>query len=79
MEGELRTAAPIDLRSMMQAVRDPASRRIPPVTGRSRRSNPTPPGNELLWIAPTGSVTSPFIPYRIGVQRIAPQFGNIGI
>ena len=30
----------------------------------------------LLWVAPTGSVTAPFIPYRIGVQNIAPQFGK---
>jgi dipeptidase len=30
----------------------------------------------LLWIAPTGSITAPFIPYRIGVQSIAPQFGK---
>jgi hypothetical protein len=30
----------------------------------------------LLWIAPTGSVTAPFIPYRIGVQHIAPQYGK---
>jgi hypothetical protein len=30
----------------------------------------------LLWVAPTGSVTAPFIPYRVGVQRIAPQFGR---
>jgi hypothetical protein len=30
----------------------------------------------LLWIAPTGSVTAPFVPYRIGVQEIAPQFGK---
>ena len=30
----------------------------------------------LLWVAPTGSVTAPFIPYRIGVQRIEPQFGK---
>jgi len=30
----------------------------------------------LLWVAPTGSVTTPFIPYRIGVQSIAPQFGK---
>ena len=30
----------------------------------------------LLWVAPTGSVTAPFVPYRIGVSRIAPQFGK---
>ena len=34
------------------------------------------PELNLLWIAATGSVTAPFIPYRIGVQAIAPQFGK---
>jgi dipeptidase len=77
MEAELRAAAPIDLRRMMDAVRD---RRISKDTtgygqvaqlrGGGR------PGLNLLWVAPTGSVTAPFIPYRIGVQEIAPQFGK---
>jgi dipeptidase len=30
----------------------------------------------LLWVAPTQSVTAPFIPYRVSVQKIAPQFGK---
>jgi hypothetical protein len=30
----------------------------------------------LLWIAPTQSVTAPFMPYWIGVKEIAPQFGK---
>lgn len=77
MEKELRNAAPIDLRGMMNAVRD---RRISKdTTGYGQvaqlRDNGRPEMN-LLWVAPTGSVTSPFIPYRIGVQRIAPQFGK---
>jgi len=77
MEAELRAAAPIDLRRMMDAIRD---RRISKDTtgygqvaqlrGGGR------PGLNLLWVAPTGSVTAPFIPYRIGVQAIAPQFGK---
>jgi dipeptidase len=77
MEQELRDAAPIDLRRMMDAVRDPRISKdttgygqVAQLRGHGR------PEMNLLWVAPTGSVTSPFIPYRIGVQRIAPQFGK---
>jgi dipeptidase len=77
MEQELREAAPIDLRRMMDAVRDPRISKdttgygqVAQLHARGR------PEMNLLWVAPTGSVTSPFIPYRIGVQRIAPQFGK---
>jgi dipeptidase len=77
MEQELRAAAPIDLRRVMDAVRDPRISKdstgygqVAQLRGRGR------PEMNLLWVAPTGSVTSPFIPYRIGVQRIAPQFGK---
>jgi hypothetical protein len=34
------------------------------------------PEMNMLWVAPTQSVTAPFIPYRIAVQEIAPQFGK---
>lgn len=77
MERELRAAAPIDLRAMMNAVRDPRIAKdstgygqVAQLKGRGRAEM------NLLWIAPTSSVTAPFIPYRIGVQQIAPQFGK---
>ena len=77
MERELRAAAPIDLRQMMDAVRD--SRISMDSTGYGQvaqlRDNGHPDMN-LLWIAPTQSVTAPFIPYRIAVRKIAPQFGK---
>jgi dipeptidase len=77
MEEELRRAAPVTLRMMLDAVRD---RRISKdATGygqvahlkRNIRS-------ELgtLWIAPTGSVTAPFVPWRIGVEGVPPEFGK---
>ena len=77
MEAELRAAAPIDLRAMMNAVRDPRIAKDSTGYGQvaALKANPHPDLN-LLWIAPTGSVTAPFIPYRIGVQAIAPQFGK---
>ena len=77
MERELREAAPIDLRAMMNAVRDPRISKDSTGYGQvAALTNNGRPELNLLWIAPTGSVTAPFIPYRIGVQEIAPQFGK---
>lgn len=77
MERELRAAAPIDLRQMMDAVRDPRISKDSTGYGQvaQLRDNGRSDMN-LLWVAPTQSVTAPFIPYRIGVQEIAPQFGK---
>ena len=77
MEQELREAAPVSLRRMMDAVRDPRISKDSTGYGQvaDLRDNGRPDMN-LLWIAPTGSVTAPFIPYRIGVTEIAPQFGK---
>jgi dipeptidase len=77
LEQELRGAAPIDLRRMMDAVRDPRISQDSTGYGQvAQLRDRGRPEMNLLWIAPTGAVTSPFIPYRIGVQRIAPQFGK---
>lgn len=77
MEKELKAAAPIDLRAMMNAVRDPRISKDSTGYGQvAALTNNGRPEMNLLWIAPTGSITSPFIPYRIGVQKIAPQFGK---
>ncbi len=77
MEQELRAAAPIDLRAMMNAVRDPRISKDSTGYGQvaQLRRNSHPELN-LLWVAPTGSVTAPFIPYRIGVRKVPPQFGK---
>lgn len=77
MERELRAAAPIDLRGMLNAVRD--ARISKDSTGYGQVAQLQDNGRSdmnLLWIAPTASVTAPFIPYRIGVQAIAPQYGK---
>jgi dipeptidase len=77
IEQELRQAAPIDLRRMMDAVRDPRISKDTTGYGQvAQLRDRGRPEMNLLWVAPTGSVTAPFIPYRIGVQRIAPQFGK---
>lgn len=77
LEQELRAAAPIDLRAMMNAVRDPRVSKdatgygqVAQLHGNSR------PELNLLWVAPTGSVTAPFIPWRIGIDNIPPQYGK---
>ncbi len=77
MEQELYQETPISLSRMMAAVRD--TRIATDATGYGQvaqlhaSSNPE---LNLLWIAPTSSVTAPFIPYRIGVQTILPQYGK---
>jgi dipeptidase len=77
MEQELRDAVPIDLRRMLDAVRDPRISKDSTGYGQvAQLRDRGRPEMNLLWVAPTGSVTAPFIPYRIGVQRIAPQFGK---
>ncbi|MBW2495600.1 MAG: C69 family dipeptidase, partial [Deltaproteobacteria bacterium] len=77
IERELRAAAPIDLRAMMDAVRDPRIAKDSTGYGQvaELRDHGRPEMN-LLWVAPTSSVTAPFVPYRIGVRQIAPQFGK---
>ena len=77
MEEELRDAAPVSLRTMLDAVRD---RRISKdstgygqvaVLRKGERSE-----LRTLWVAPTGSVTAPFIPYRIGVSSVPAEYGK---
>ncbi len=77
MEQELRAAAPINLRGMMNAVRDPRISKDSTGYGQvAQLTDNGRPDMNLLWIAATGSVTTPFIPYRIGTTTIAPQFGK---
>ncbi len=77
VEQELKQSAPVSLKEMMATVRDP--RFSKDATGYGQvaelRSNVR-PENRLLWVAATGSVTTPFVPYRIGVQKIIPEFGK---
>ena len=77
LEEELRQAAPIGLRQMLNAVRD--SRMSKDTTGYGQVAHLRPgirPENRTLWVAATGSVTTPFVPYRLGVQSIPPEFGK---
>ncbi len=77
LEQELRLAAPIDLRHMLNVVRD--KRIAKDTTGYGQVAHlraGVRPENRTLWVAATGSVTTPFVPYRMGVQSIAPEFGK---
>jgi dipeptidase len=77
LEQELSQAAPIDLRKMLSVVRD--TRISKDTTGYGQVAQlraGVRPENRTLWVAATGSVTTPFVPYRMGVQSIPAQFGK---
>jgi len=77
LEEELRAAAPVDLRLMLNAVRDPRLAKDSTGYGQVARLRAgVRPEYRTLWVAATGSVTTPFVPWRIGVQEIPPQFGK---
>ncbi len=63
-------------RKFMDIVRDPAMSKDSNGYGQAARLNTDTPHPELrtLWVAPTGSVTAPFIPWRIGVTDVPPEF-----
>jgi dipeptidase len=76
IEGELDDLAPVTLDEMMAMVRDPRISDEDAGYGQVAHLRSNLPNNELatLWVAPTGSVTAPFIPWRIGVQGVPPEF-----
>jgi hypothetical protein len=77
MEAELRSETPITLRRMMDAVRDPRISKDSTGYGQVAQLRNTDNSDlNVLWVAATQSVTAPFIPYRIGVESIAPEFGK---
>jgi len=63
---------------MMDTVRDPL------VSGDQNgygqvahlRQGVTHPELNMLWVAATGSITTPFIPYWIGVDKVLPEYGR---
>ena len=68
----------ISVHDMMDIVRDPL------VSGDQNgygqvahlRQGVTHPELNMLWVAATGSITAPFIPYWIGVDKIPPEYGR---
>jgi len=66
------------LRDMMNTVRDPLYSSDTDGYGQVahiRRQLPH-PELKMLWVAPTGSITSPFVPYWIGGTRVLPEFAK---
>ncbi|MDX1650811.1 MAG: C69 family dipeptidase, partial [Myxococcota bacterium] len=75
LEAELRAMAPVGVREMMDLVRDPRIADDEAGTGQvAALRDEAHPGLRLLWIAPTGSLTAPFLPWRIGVREIPPEY-----
>ena len=77
MVAELSAAVPITLRKMLDAVRDRRISKDATGYGQVAQLHAV-ARTELrtLWVAPTGSVTAPFIPWRIGVAAIPPEYGQ---
>lgn len=77
IEAELGRGEPVTLRRMLDTVRDP--RVSKDATGYGQVAvlrEDTRPDLQTLWVAPTGAVTAPFLPWRIGVQSVPPQYGK---
>ncbi len=68
----------VTLRDMMGAVRDPIVSSDTNGYGQVAHLRRQPPHPELrmLWVAPTGSVTAPFVPYWIAGSEVLPEFGK---
>jgi dipeptidase len=77
VEQELRRAAPISLRDMLNIVRDPRMSKDTTGYGQVAHLRPGVRAElRTLWVAAIGSVTAPFVPYPIAVQRILPEYGK---
>ncbi|TCO75131.1 dipeptidase [Chromatocurvus halotolerans] len=68
----------VTLRQMMNAVRDPLISSDAAGYGQVAHIRQQDPHPELkmLWVAPTGSVTAPFVPYWIAGSEVLPEFGK---
>jgi hypothetical protein len=77
MEQEIREAAPLGLREMLDIVRDPRISKDATGYGQvAQLKAGARPELRTLWVAPTGSITAPFLPYRIGVESVPPEYGK---
>ena len=68
----------VTLRDMMASVRDPIISTDTNGYGQVAhiRQNLPHPELKMLWVAPTGSITAPFVPYWIGGSEVLPEFGK---
>ncbi len=75
-EERLRDLAPVSLEEFMAVVRDPDVARDTTGYGQvaALQNELEHPELARLWVAPTSSVTAPFIPWYIGVTEVPPEF-----
>jgi len=68
----------VTLRQMLDTVRDPLISSDAAGYGQVAHIRQEDPHPELkmLWVAPTGSVTAPFVPYWIAGSAVLPEFGK---
>lgn len=78
IEAELLSMAPVTVEEMMALVRDVRIADDHAGYGQVAhlRGNLSHPELALLWVAPTGSLTAPFLPWWIGVRDVPPEFGQ---
>lgn len=77
VEKELRAKTPVSVAEMMAMVRDPRIADDEAGYGQvAHLRDGVRPELAVLWVAPTGSVTAPFIPWHIGATRVPPEFGQ---
>lgn len=76
MEKATMNKVPVTERDLMELVRDPRMSTDEAGYGQVvRLQGDTHPDLLRLWIAPTGSIAAPFIPWWLGVQSVPPEFG----
>lgn len=76
IEEELRDMAPVSEREMMDMVRDPRIADDEAGYGQvASLEEGVDPDMIQIWVAPTGSVTAPFVPWYLGAQEVPPEFG----
>ena len=77
IEEELRKAGPLTPKKMMKFVRDPRIADEEAGYGQvAHLRNDIRPELNILWVAPTGSVAAPFIPWWIGATDVPPEFAK---
>lgn len=78
LEEEFRAMAPVTPRAMMAMVRDPRIADDHAGYGQvaQLRDDLPHPDLALLWVAPTGSVTAPFLPWWIGTRDVPAEYGQ---
>lgn len=78
IEQRLNELAPVSLEEFMAVIRDPIV--SSDINGYGQvaalRGDLEHPELARLWVAPTGSVTAPFIPWHIGVTDVLNEFGK---